>query len=167
FDVATPKEASKARDNTQASLQELASGLDLEDLEVTGLNLEAHVIDNDDGDKEGTGNIDGESPITEEADGWIDETREWSEEECQELDEAVTPVKFVLVKLRKLSFAIIHSSTILLPQWHELLKRLELPDRIMPRDVRTRWNSTYAMLDFALQYREAIAEFTGSLRTNL
>jgi hypothetical protein len=26
----------------------------------------------------------------------------------------------------------------------------------MPRDVATRWNSTFDMLDFALQYRKAI-----------
>lgn len=33
--------------------------------------------------------------------------------------------------------------------------------RMMPRDVATRWNSTYDMLLFALEYREAIDEITG------
>ena len=32
---------------------------------------------------------------------------------------------------------------------------------MMPRDVSTRWNSTYDMLDFALQYRVAIDSITG------
>jgi hypothetical protein len=30
----------------------------------------------------------------------------------------------------------------------------------MPRDVRTRWNATYDMLDFAFQYRKAINKIT-------
>jgi len=33
--------------------------------------------------------------------------------------------------------------------------------RIMPRDVVTRWNSTYDMLVFALKYRKAIDEISG------
>lgn len=33
--------------------------------------------------------------------------------------------------------------------------------RIMPRDVSTRWNSTYNMLKFAYSYREAIDKITG------
>jgi hypothetical protein len=32
---------------------------------------------------------------------------------------------------------------------------------MMPRDVTTRWNSTYDMLDFALAYREALDSITG------
>jgi len=32
---------------------------------------------------------------------------------------------------------------------------------MMPRDVITRWNSTYDMLVFALEYREAIDEISG------
>ena len=31
----------------------------------------------------------------------------------------------------------------------------------MPRDVSTCWNSTYEMLKFAYQYREAIDKITG------
>ena len=33
--------------------------------------------------------------------------------------------------------------------------------RMMPRDVITRWNSTYKMIVFALEYREAIDEISG------
>jgi hypothetical protein len=31
---------------------------------------------------------------------------------------------------------------------------------VLPRDVRTRWNATYDMLDFAYQYRKAINKIT-------
>ena len=37
----------------------------------------------------------------------------------------------------------------------------------MPRDVPTRWNSTFDMLDFALGYREAIDEITSNRELNL
>lgn len=32
---------------------------------------------------------------------------------------------------------------------------------MMPRDVRTRWNSTHNMLEFALQYRKVLDVFCG------
>ena len=37
----------------------------------------------------------------------------------------------------------------------------------MPRDVTTRWNSTYDMLSFALEYREAIDTLTADRRHEL
>lgn len=37
----------------------------------------------------------------------------------------------------------------------------------MPRDVATRWNSTYDMLDFAVKYRSAIDKITGDKTANL
>ncbi|EDR01885.1 uncharacterized protein LACBIDRAFT_310333 [Laccaria bicolor S238N-H82] len=37
----------------------------------------------------------------------------------------------------------------------------------MPRDVRTRWNSTYDMLSFSLQYRKAIEHVTSDLKNDL
>lgn len=36
------------------------------------------------------------------------------------------------------------------------LKEHGLPQRLIPRDVKTRWNSTYDMLDVAVRYREAV-----------
>lgn len=50
----------------------------------------------------------------------------------------------------------INSTTILLPAWHDALASLKLPQRNMPRDVQTRWNSTYDMLRFALKYKKAV-----------
>ena len=38
---------------------------------------------------------------------------------------------------------------------------------MMPRDVLTRWNSTYDMLEFAVEYREAIDLITGNQRMKL
>jgi hypothetical protein len=57
---------------------------------------------------------------------------------------------------------------ILLPCWVQILEDLAsnvslsdpLAVRVMPRDVATRWNSTFNMLIFALQYREAIDEIS-------
>ena len=37
----------------------------------------------------------------------------------------------------------------------------------MPCDVRTRWNSTYDMLEFAVEYREALESLTGNQRMKL
>jgi hypothetical protein len=78
---------------------------------------------------------------------------------------------FFFFQLRKLAYAIKRSTTILLPRWNEILHELAtataltdkkpLPVRIMPRDVSTRWNSTYEMLKFAYSYREAIDKITG------
>ncbi|KAL1684470.1 hypothetical protein GGG16DRAFT_68233, partial [Schizophyllum commune] len=58
--------------------------------------------------------------------------------------------------LRKLAFKIINSSTILLPAWKEILNDLNMRIKLLPRDVRTRWNSTYDMLVSALEHRDAI-----------
>jgi hypothetical protein len=71
------------------------------------------------------------------------------------------------LKLRKISFSVIHSSTILLPMWFETLEKLKMKTAKMPRDVRTRWNSTYDMLEFALRYRAAIDEITGNKKADL
>lgn len=37
-----------------------------------------------------------------------------------------------------------------------------LGSRMMPRDVATRWNSTYEMLSFAYTYRAAYNEITAN-----
>jgi len=63
-------------------------------------------------------------------------------------------------QLWKLSYAIIHSTTLLLPTWFSTLKDTKLDKRTMPRDVSTRWNSTYDMLKFAIDYQKAINRLT-------
>jgi hypothetical protein len=37
----------------------------------------------------------------------------------------------------------------------------------MPRDVTTRWNSTYDMLAFAVEYKKQIKELTSDLTNDL
>jgi hypothetical protein len=64
--------------------------------------------------------------------------------------------------LRKVSFAIKNSTTIILPQWFAVLKDLELTERMMPRDVTTRWNSTFDMLDFAVEHITVIDAITSN-----
>jgi hypothetical protein len=72
-----------------------------------------------------------------------------------------------LLQLCKISFAIIHSSTILLPLWFATLEKVKLDALTMPRDVRTRWNSTYDMLVFALRYRVAIDDIARNKNASL
>ena len=37
----------------------------------------------------------------------------------------------------------------------------------MPRDVSTRWNSTYDMVNFAVEYRTALDSITSDRKMNL
>ncbi|KAJ7195704.1 hypothetical protein B0H12DRAFT_1038619, partial [Mycena haematopus] len=62
----------------------------------------------------------------------------------------------------RFSFAIIHSTTVLLPLWRKTCTRFELEARLIPRDVATRWNSSYDMLKFAIEYRQAIDNLTAT-----
>lgn len=70
-------------------------------------------------------------------------------------------------QLRKFAYAVKNSTTILLPKWFSILKDLTLSERMMPRDVTTRWNSTFDMLDFALQYKKALQLTTSDFDLNL
>ena len=70
-------------------------------------------------------------------------------------------------QLRKFAYAVKNSPTILLPQWFLTLQDLALSERIMPRDVTTRWNSTFDMLDFAIEYQKALQLTTSDLNLNV
>jgi hypothetical protein len=66
-----------------------------------------------------------------------------------------------------MAYAIKNSTTIILPRWRVLLDELELKSRMMPRDVTTRWNSTYDMLEFALAFREPLDAITSEKEMKL
>jgi hypothetical protein len=44
---------------------------------------------------------------------------------------------------------------------------LGLKEHIIPRDVTTRWNSTYDMLTFTLEYRHVVERFVADQKNNL
>jgi hypothetical protein len=153
------KDMNAAFDAAEQVLLELSAGTDMEELVTTA---EGGLGDSNDAD---------------DIEGWVDEMDQLLEEEGKELRWKIQPVRLVLMKvriftlrtcvywtgwqLRKLAFKILHSTTKLLPAWHSHLKELKLCDRIIPRDVTTRWNLTFNMLDFALEYRKALDAISG------
>ncbi|KIK77423.1 hypothetical protein PAXRUDRAFT_166904, partial [Paxillus rubicundulus Ve08.2h10] len=62
--------------------------------------------------------------------------------------------------LRKLALKIIHSSTVILPVWKDILKELKKRDSCMPQDVATQWNSMFDMLEYVLKHRKAVDTVT-------
>jgi hypothetical protein len=158
FDL--PKaQADKALDDAAEELLKLAGNIEREE--------EIFAEDGDDGEK-------GEDDNEE---GWIDEREEMNDVELDELDACVLPIRMLLTKvrefnhtrtvltsdtqLRKAAFLIKNSTTIILPKWFSILEELALNPRMMPRDVRTRWNSTFDMLNFAVEHRDALDTITG------
>ena len=70
-------------------------------------------------------------------------------------------------QLRGVSKAIKNSSTIVLPKWYRVLETQALKPHIMPRDVSTRWNLTYDMLQFATDYHAALDIMMADRNMNL
>lgn len=151
-------------DDAAKELAALAIDVDVEER----ISREEHLF-------EGEGDEDGDED--DNLDGWTNVRAELSDEEREELDKTLQPVRLVLVKaslsdyinfqayqflsqLCKITFAIRNSSTLILPRWYALLNELKLDERIIPWDVSTRWNSTYNMLKFALDYRIALDTIT-------
>ncbi|KAJ7060617.1 hypothetical protein C8F01DRAFT_987931, partial [Mycena amicta] len=67
----------------------------------------------------------------------------------------------------KLAFFIVNSPTAALPKWYEHCDKLKMKRKLMPRDVATRWNSTYAMLSFASEYKAVINAITSDRQLDL
>ncbi|KAJ7483740.1 hypothetical protein B0H11DRAFT_1647285, partial [Mycena galericulata] len=70
-------------------------------------------------------------------------------------------------QIRRLAFAVIHSSTLLLPMWRRLCVGEGLKARVIPRDVATRWNSTFDMLKVAIEYRTIVDLMVSDKKTGL
>ena len=47
------------------------------------------------------------------------------------------------------------------------MEELSLEPRMMPCDVRTRWNTTYDMLQFTYEYKDAINKITDMRKMKL
>ncbi|GLB44048.1 hypothetical protein LshimejAT787_1502320 [Lyophyllum shimeji] len=147
FDV-PKKKADEALEQAEKDLLRLAKDIELEDAE-TRATAEGDLEDDD-------------------IDGWVDEVALLTKEEAEKLSESVRPVRLVLVKIRKIAFKIVHSTTILLPKWRRVVAAdPELTDRLIPRDVSTRWNSTFDMLNTALEYRKAVDAMTNDRANGL
>ncbi|KAF8958809.1 hypothetical protein BDZ97DRAFT_1667996 [Flammula alnicola] len=121
----------------------------------------------DDDSREDDGDGDGEMDADDDDERLGDERDGMSEEEVTELEESLVPIRLMLTKLRTLTNAIKNSSTIVLSQWLAKLEDLGLNVRMMPRDVSTCWNSTFDMLDFAINYCVAINALTSNRDLNL
>jgi hypothetical protein len=166
-------EATVALDEAAKELAKLAAKLEHEELMSSGSPGENEEDEDD-------------------SDGWVDEKALLSDEEQERLNKSVKPVRLMLVKvslptsflgglvnhkwqpeplphyqLRKLAYALKNSTTILLPKWFSVLEDLKLAKRMMPCDVSTRWNSTFDMLDFTLQYQTALQAISGNLDLDL
>ncbi|KAF8649141.1 hypothetical protein AX14_008740 [Amanita brunnescens Koide BX004] len=76
--------------------------------------------------------------------------------ERKALAKDVMPAQHVVLKLRKIAYGLKNSPTVVTPHWRELCKMWKKKDKNLPRDVRTRWNSTYDMLEVAIDYRDVI-----------
>ncbi|KIJ15695.1 hypothetical protein PAXINDRAFT_11295 [Paxillus involutus ATCC 200175] len=111
-----------------------------------------------------TKDLDLEDSLTREKDPNRDAEMDDNEEELQG---NIAPIHLALAKLQKFAFKIIHSTTILLPAWKEILGELKLTVQIMPCDVSTQWNSTFDMLEFALEYRWGIDMITDKWKLGL
>ncbi|KAG1769434.1 hypothetical protein EV702DRAFT_950966, partial [Suillus placidus] len=118
---------------------------------------EATITENGDGD------LDAEDVNNE--DGLVDEIDLLTVHERIALEANIQPIRLTL--LRKLTFKIVHSTTLLLPAWKDATEELGLGSRIMPRDVSTRWNSTFDMLEFAINYCKVIDAMTNKRKLGL
>ncbi|KAJ3513031.1 hypothetical protein NMY22_g15162 [Coprinellus aureogranulatus] len=88
------------------------------------------------GEERETDDDDSQDDLENSTEGWVDERELMDEDEKDGLDASILPVRLAILKLRRLSYAIIHSSTILLPLWSAIetmvkekaLRRYELDD---------------------------------------
>ena len=123
------------------------------------LDVEDDVSEDDNNDGKKDNQTDGHD-VYDVDDDDIDELGDLDADSREELMADARVVHTTISKLRQLSFSIIRSTTIALPQWRRYCNEFELKIHIFPQDVVTRWNSTFDMLSFALKYRTVIDVMT-------
>ena len=146
-------------------------GIELDDVDMAGFNN----LGDDDEDENGAvldDCVDENEDDEDLLDGLDDEAKEDLIDSTKEAADALQKVSLFfkmqitaadyLNQLRSLAFAIVHSTTKALPAWHEACKTHDLSSRLVPRDVKTRWNSTYDMISIALQYWLVLDEITAN-----
>jgi len=135
--------------------------------------------DNDDGDDydDDDSDADSDAPEFDDVDNDIDELEMLPSgekanilEQTSDVCDAIMKVSVLylaadydthqLAQIRQLVFAIIRSTTIALPAWRRICHDHQLKVQLIPRDIVTRWNSMYDMLQFASNYRAAIDGIT-------
>ncbi|KAJ7790666.1 hypothetical protein B0H14DRAFT_2158408, partial [Mycena olivaceomarginata] len=94
------------------------------------------------------------------SDDIFDEKAVMLDEDREVFTEETKGISGTLGKIRTVCNKIINSPTKLLPCWRKVVKANRLALHVLPHDVKTRWNSTYNMINAALAYRRAIHEFT-------
>ncbi|KAJ3749789.1 hypothetical protein EV360DRAFT_76163, partial [Lentinula raphanica] len=99
----------------------------------------------------------------DDKEGFAEALNEMSAEEQEEWNEAVKPIRSALFKARKIAFKIVNSPTGLLPHWHALQPNI----CILPRDVSTRWNSTYNMLYAFVEMKTYVTRLLDSMTNGL
>ncbi|KAF5353057.1 hypothetical protein D9758_008810 [Tetrapyrgos nigripes] len=128
-------------DEVEHALAELAVGMDVEELQTQIREGNSESAKGED-----------------QPDLIVDMLEGFDEDEAEELRRKIVPVTQVLVKLRKISFKTINSSTLLLPQWFSILKEHK-KEMVIPRDVQTHWNSSHDMLDYSCIHKQYINEY--------
>ncbi|KAF8225690.1 hypothetical protein L208DRAFT_1380540 [Tricholoma matsutake] len=106
-DFSEKNDTDKPVDYAKHELQDLAKEINLEEQQVAEL-LQQYTID---------GKANGSIENDNNTNGWVDEMAVLSLAKWTEFHEEIWPVKLVLVKLRKVAFKVINSSTKLLPAW--------------------------------------------------
>ena len=170
FDTHAQKKKDGPEEGDDPEIAELAGGGP-----DTGEDSEGE--DDDDEEEDGEEDDEDGEELVYDIDGLdseeeVDAMGELSEKEQAEFTEAVRPVKLILAKvsmtkrrisrqaahhvtlqIRTFASKVVNSTTILLPAWKECIASHGLPEWLIPQDVRTRWNSTYDMLEMVLEYR--------------
>ncbi|KAK6977237.1 ribonuclease H-like domain-containing protein [Favolaschia claudopus] len=100
------------------------------------------------------------APEQDDTDDIFDEVAQMLDNDRTFFLESTKEIRSALSKIRNIAKKTINSTTKLLPRWQQTVKDHRMKPKMLPRDVRTRWNSTFDMINTALDYKKAIRDFT-------